>query len=214
MPPRARILAALPASDLPLYAEVRARLIEGMSALAWQPGEAIPSESELARAFGVAVGTVRKAVDTLVAERALIRRQGKGTFVATHDGRRLMFHFFHIVERGGARAYPQVRLLDFRRERADAASAAALAIAPAEKVIRIRNLLSLGGRPAIVDDITIPADADTDALLARALVRAIAYSKLGDAGFYQVAATNDPEVSAAVSAFADANKILRTAGAP
>jgi len=67
---------------------------------------------------------------------------------------------------------------------------------------------------ATSNDITIPADADTDALLARALVRAIAYSKLGDAGFYQVAATNDPEVSAAVSAFADANKILRTAGAP
>jgi GntR family transcriptional regulator len=158
MPPPARILAALPASDRPLYAEVRARLIEGMSAGAWQPGEAIPSEGELARAFGVAVGTVRKAVDTLVAERALIRRQGKGTFVATHDGRRLMFHFFHIVDREGGKAYPQVRLLDFRRERADAASAAALGIAPADKVIRIRNLLSLGGNPAIVDDITVPAE--------------------------------------------------------
>jgi GntR family transcriptional regulator len=158
MPPPARILAALPASDRPLYAEVRARLIEGMSALAWQPGEAIPSEAELARAFGVAVGTVRKAVDSLVAERALIRRQGKGTFVATHDGRRLMFHFFHIVERGGAKAYPVPHLLDFRRERADAASAAALGIAPADKVIRIRNVLSLGGRPAIVDDITLPAE--------------------------------------------------------
>jgi GntR family transcriptional regulator len=158
MPPPARILAALPASDRPLYAEVRARLIEGMSAGAWQPGEAIPSEGELARAFGVAVGTVRKAVDTLVAERALIRRQGKGTFVATHDGRRLMFHFFHIVDREGGKTYPQVRLLDFRRERADAASAAALGIAPADKVIRIRNLLSLGGNPAIVDDITVPAE--------------------------------------------------------
>jgi GntR family transcriptional regulator len=153
----ARLLAPLPASDRPLYEEVRARLIEGMSAGAWQPGEAIPSEGELARAFGVAVGTVRKAVDSLVAGQALVRRQGKGTFVATHDGRRLMFHFFHIVERDGAKAYPSVRLLDFRRERADALSAAALGIAPADKVIRIRNLLSLAGRPAIVDDITLPA---------------------------------------------------------
>ncbi len=155
--PAARLLSTLPASDRPLYEEVRARLIEGMSQGAWQPGEAIPSESELASAFGVAVGTVRKAVDTLVAEQVLVRRQGKGTFVTSHDGRRLMFHFFHIVERGGAKTYPEVRTLEFRRDRAEAESAAALAIAPADKVIRIRNLLCLDGRPAILDDITIPA---------------------------------------------------------
>jgi GntR family transcriptional regulator len=156
--PSRRLLGALAASDRPLYEEVRARLIEAMSEGFWQPGEAIPSEGELARRFGVAVGTVRKAVDTLVAEQVLVRRQGKGTFVTTHDGRRLMFHFFHIVERGGAKTYPQVSTLEFRRERADAESAAALAIAPADKVIRIRNLLSLAGHPAIVDDITIPAE--------------------------------------------------------
>jgi GntR family transcriptional regulator len=155
--PARRLLGALAAGDRPLYEEVRARLIEGMSAGAWRPGEAIPSEGDLARAFGVAVGTVRKAVDKLVAEQVLVRRQGKGTFVATHDGRRLMFHFFHIVERGGAKAYPEVRTLDFRRDRATGEEAVALAIAPADKVIRIRNLLSLGARPAILDDITIPA---------------------------------------------------------
>lgn len=154
--PARTFLAPLPATDRPLYEEVRARLIEGMSQGAWQPGGAIPSEGELARAFGVAVGTVRKAVDTLVAEQVLVRRQGKGTFVQAHDGRRLMFHFFHIVERGGGKAYPEVRTLQFARGRATEAEAAALAVAPADKVIRIRNLLSLGGRPAIVDDVAIP----------------------------------------------------------
>lgn len=155
--PARRLLGALPASDRPLYEEVRARLIEGVSQGAWQAGEALPSEGELARAFGVAVGTVRKAVDTLVAEQVLVRRQGKGTFVTSHDGRRLMFHFFHIVERGGGKGYPDVRLIDFRREHAGAQEAAALGIAPSEKLVRVRNLLSLGGRPAIVDDIAIPA---------------------------------------------------------
>jgi GntR family transcriptional regulator len=155
--PARRLLGALAASDRPLYEEVRGRLIEGISQGAWQPGEALPSEGELARAFGVAVGTLRKAVDTLVAEQVLVRRQGKGTFVTIHDGRRLMFHFFHIVERGGGKAYPEVRLIDFRRERAMPEEAAALGIAPSEKLIRVRNLLSLGGRPAILDDIAIPA---------------------------------------------------------
>src|SRR5665213_1339497 len=99
-------LRALPASDRPLYVEVRARLIEAISAGAWRPGEAIPSEAQLARGFGVAIGTIRKAVDSLVAEQALVRRQGKGTYVAAHDGRRLMFHFFHVVARDGSVAYP------------------------------------------------------------------------------------------------------------
>jgi GntR family transcriptional regulator len=157
VPPAPPRLRALPASDRPLYVEVRARLIEAISAGSWRAGEAIPSEAQLARGFGVAIGTIRKAVDTLVAEQALVRRQGKGTYVAAHDGRRLMFHFFHVVARDGSVAYPEVRTAEFRRDRANAATAAALAIAPLDKVIRIRNVLSLAGRPAIVDDITLPA---------------------------------------------------------
>jgi GntR family transcriptional regulator len=141
-----------------LYEQVRARLIEGISASEWRAGEAIPTEAELAKMFGVAIGTVRKAVDSLVAEQALVRRQGKGTFVTAHDGRRLMFHFFHIVPRDGAKSYPDVRTLSFRRDRADAIEAAALAIAPADKVIRIRNVLSVRGTPVIVDDITLQAE--------------------------------------------------------
>jgi GntR family transcriptional regulator len=141
-----------------LYEQVRAQLIEGISAGLWGAGEAIPTEAQLAGRFGVAIGTVRKAVDSLVAERALVRRQGKGTYVTAHDGSRLLFHFFHVVGRDGAKSYPEVRTVEFRRDRADAACAAALAIAPLEKVIRIRNVLSLDGVPVIVDDITLPAE--------------------------------------------------------
>ncbi|HTS85162.1 MAG TPA: GntR family transcriptional regulator [Usitatibacter sp.] len=141
-----------------LYQQVRARLIEGISAGEWRAGQAIPTEAGLARMFGVAIGTVRRAVDSLVAEQALVRRQGKGTYVTSHDGRRLMYHFFHIVPRDGPKSYPTVRLVSFRRDRADAFAADALAIAPSDKVIRIRNVLSLGGTPLIVDDITLPAE--------------------------------------------------------
>jgi GntR family transcriptional regulator len=157
MPAPAPRRGVLPVSGRPLYEEVRARLIESISAGRWRPGEAIPSETALAAAFGVAIGTIRKAVDSLVAEQALVRRQGKGTYVTAHDGRRLMFHFFHIVDRDGVKAYPQVRTVAFRRDRAGAAEARALAIAPDDKVVRIRNVLSLGGSPAIVDDITLAA---------------------------------------------------------
>ncbi len=151
-------LALLPPSDRPLYEQVRLRLIEGISAGEWRAGEAIPTESELAAGLGVAIGTVRKAVDSLVAGQALVRRQGKGTFVTAHDERRRVFHFFHIVGRDGAKEYPEVRTVSFRRSRADASESAALAIAPLDKVIRIRNVLSLAGRAVLVDDIALPAE--------------------------------------------------------
>jgi len=158
MPATSRRAAApaLPANR-PLYVEVRAHLTEGIAAGRWKANEAIPSESELAAHFGVAIGTIRKAVDSLVAQGALVRRQGKGTFVTAHDGRRLLFHFFHIVGADGAKVHPQVRTVSFERARADAQESSALAIARDERVIRIRNLLSLDGRPVIVDDITLPA---------------------------------------------------------
>jgi len=151
-------LERIPPGESPLYAQVRARLIEAIAAGEWQPGEAIPSEADLARAFGVAIGTIRKAVDALVAERALVRRQGRGTFVTAHEGSRLLFHFFHIVAGDGRKVVPQVATVGFERDRATREIAAALAIAPHDKVIRIRNVLSLEGRARIVDDITLPAE--------------------------------------------------------
>ena len=151
-------LERIPPGESPLYAQVRARLIEAIAAGEWRPGEAIPSEADLARAFGVAIGTIRKAVDALVAERALVRRQGRGTFVTAHEGSRLLFHFFHIVAGDGRKVVPQVSTVGFERDRATREIAAALAIAPHDKVVRIRNVLSLEGRARIVDDITLPAE--------------------------------------------------------
>ncbi|MBK8322492.1 MAG: GntR family transcriptional regulator [Betaproteobacteria bacterium] len=149
--------AALSPPGRPLYEEVRAHLTEGIAEGRWKAGDALPTESALAARFGVAIGTVRKAVDALVAQGALLRRQGKGTYVAAHDDRRLMFHFFHIVGAGGEKAQPEVRTVRFERGRADAAEAAALGLPRDERVIRIRNVLSLASRPVILDDIAIPA---------------------------------------------------------
>jgi GntR family transcriptional regulator len=155
MPPRPD--PSLAQGDLPLYEEVRLRLTESISAGRWGPGAALPAERQLAGAFGVAIGTIRKAVDSLVAERVLVRRQGKGTFVTEHDGSRLLFHFFHIVARDGHKTQPEVATLDFRRDRASAQEACALGVAPADKVIRIRNVLALDAAPVVLDDITLPA---------------------------------------------------------
>ncbi len=140
----------------PLYRDVKRALTQSIAAGEWAPGAALPSETRLAERFGVSIGTLRKAIDELVAERIVLRHQGRGTFVATHGASRLMFHFFHIVPRDGEKQYPRTRTLAFRRARADAGEAARLGIAAGDPVLRIRNLLSLAGHPVILDDLVLP----------------------------------------------------------
>ena len=140
----------------PLYKEVKTRLTRGLASGEWKPGEAIPSEARLSERFGVSIGTIRKAIDELVAERLLLRQQGRGTFVATHTEDRTLFYFFHIVGKDGSREVPAIELLSFRKAAANAAEAGRLAIAKGAAVLRIQNLLRLAGRPVIFDEITVP----------------------------------------------------------
>src|ERR687889_621769 len=69
----------------PLYQQIKGLILQSLQAGEWKPGESIPSEMDLAARFRVSQGTVRKAIDELAAENLVVRRQGKGTFVATHS---------------------------------------------------------------------------------------------------------------------------------
>jgi len=141
----------------PLYKDVKRQMMALLSGGEWKPGEKIPSERRLSERFGISIGTVRKAIDALVAENLLIRQQGRGTFVASHNRDRLLFYFFHVVAEEGPKEYPEVRLLQFSRGKADRSAAEKLGLAPGDPVYRIRNLLRLAGAPVIVDDIVLPA---------------------------------------------------------
>ena len=77
----------------PLYQQIKALITQSLQSGEWKPGELIPSEVELAMRFKVSQGTVRKAIDELSAENLVVRRQGKGTFVATHHEARAQFRF-------------------------------------------------------------------------------------------------------------------------
>lgn len=140
-----------------LYREVKRRLIADIESGAVPPGGALPNESELARRFGVSIGTLRRAVDELVADHILVRQQGRGTFVGRIDRDRFMFQFFKIAGRDGAREFPQVRLHAFSKSRATQEEARILGLHGASAVFRIDNVLSLKGRPAIHDHIVIAA---------------------------------------------------------
>jgi len=140
----------------PLYRQIKDLLLKGLDKGEWKPGELIPSEIELATRFQVSQGTVRKAVDELAAENLLVRRQGKGTFVATHHEPRAQFRFLRVVPDAGEPAPPLSRFLECRRVRAPADIARQLDLRTGDAVVYLRRLLSFGGDPIVLDEIWLP----------------------------------------------------------
>ncbi len=122
----------------------------------WRPGEAIPNEFELAARYKVSQGTVRKAIDELAAEKHLLRRQGKGTFVATHDEARAQFRFLRLKPDEGVQEYPAGRLLDCKRARASAEVARLLELRAGDGVVVIRRVLSFAEVPTVFEHIFLP----------------------------------------------------------
>jgi GntR family transcriptional regulator len=142
----------------PLYVQTKALLEHALEAGEWPPGTAIPAEVALAARFGVSQGTVRRAIGALAAENLLVRRQGKGTFVATHTEEPASnFRFLRIRRNDGRPEYPGSRLIDLRRGKAGAEVARALAIKQGEGIYILRRILDYASRPVVLDEITLPA---------------------------------------------------------
>ena len=142
----------------PLYLQIKALLEKSLEASEWGPGTAIPSEIDLAGRFGVSQGTVRKAIDALAADNLVVRRQGKGTFVATHtEERASSFRFLRIHRNDGHSEYPASRLLDLKRGKAGVETARLLEIKAGEPVLILRRVLEWSGEPVVLDEITLPA---------------------------------------------------------
>ena len=154
-------MAAVPEAPLfsPLYRQIADLITRSLQGGEWKPGEAIPSEVELAARYKVSQGTVRKAIDELAGSNLLIRRQGKGTFVATHAEEQTRFRFLRLMADGqrGEREPLSRRFLDCRRQRAPAEVARALGLAGGEATLRVRRLLYFRGQPTVLDDIWLPA---------------------------------------------------------
>lgn len=141
----------------PRYRLVKQQLTEALREGRWRHGQRIASEPVLAQRHGVSVGTIRKAVGELVAENILVREQGRGTFVRTHNRDYMLNVFFHIVGRDGSRELPAVTLLGMKRTRADRATAQVLKLKPRAPVIDIETLHLLDGKPVLLDRMRVSA---------------------------------------------------------
>ena len=146
----------------PLYQQIKSLLLKGLEKGDWRPGEMIPSEMELAQRFQVSQGTVRKAIDELSQENLLVRKQGKGTYVATHSEHGAQYRFLKLVANPEKPQYigPAKReILWCKLSSPSPSDAQALQLKPDSKVWHIRRILSFASLPTILEDLCLPGDA-------------------------------------------------------
>jgi GntR family transcriptional regulator len=151
--------AGLTPAFSPLYQQIKVLILKSLQSGEWKPGEPIPSEMELAARFRVSQGTVRKAIDELAAENLVIRRQGKGTFVATHAEHQVQYRFLRLMPDSGdlsSEGPAERQIIDCRRLRAPADIARPLALRTGEAVLQLRRVLAFQGTPTIVEDAWLP----------------------------------------------------------
>ena len=144
----------------PLYQQIKGLILQSLQSGEWKPGEAIPSEIDLAARYRVSQGTVRKAIDELSSDNLVVRRQGKGTFVATHAAQHVQFRFLKLVpDTGtpGSEGPAERAIIDCRRTRASADVARALGLRGGDAVLQARRVLSFAGTPTILEDLWLPA---------------------------------------------------------
>ena len=140
----------------PLYEQIKILLTQSLIAGEWRPGESIPSEIELAGRFRVSQGTVRKAIDELAADNILVRRQGKGTFVATHAEPQVRHRFLRVIADGGEREPVESRLIECKRGKAHVLIGKALGLKAGSATVCVKRLLIFSGQPIIFDEIVLP----------------------------------------------------------
>ena len=133
-----------------LAAAMRARIVAGE----WPPGSAIPAEQTLAAEHGVALGTMRRALDLLAEDGLLERVHGRGTFVRQGLSGAPMLRFFRFAADAGQP--PQSRILSRQALAAPAAVARALGCGSGEQALRLLRLRSVGGQPALHEEIWLP----------------------------------------------------------
>ena len=143
----------------PLYQQIKTLILRSLQAGEWKPGDAIPSELDLAARFRVSQGTVRKAIDELATDNLLVRRQGKGTFVATHAEAHIQYRFLRLLPDSGSldsQGPAERRIVECKRLRAPADVARQLGLRTGDPVLLVRRVLSFANSPAILEDVWLP----------------------------------------------------------
>lgn len=140
----------------PLYKQVYDALVLRLVEAYWKPSEPLPSEFALAEELGVSQGTVRKALNQMVAENLLTRRQGKGTYVSEHTQESSLFRFFRYREPGGGSAIPKTEVRSIRRRKINKFERQKFNLLVNDEVVEMIRLRSINGAAAIYEKVIQP----------------------------------------------------------
>jgi GntR family transcriptional regulator len=146
-------------SRKPLYLQVRDALAERIARSAWKPGSPVASEGDLAREFGVSSGTMRKALELMAAERLIVRRQGRGSFVANPTTKAAGLD--NLYGGDGEAIGGQAQVMEIIAGAATAAERARLQL-HASDIYRLRRVVARKQRTCMVEDAVVPADLFPD----------------------------------------------------
>ena len=134
------------------------RLISGQ----WRPGQLLPSEFAIAAELGVSQGTVRKALDDMTAQGLVIRKQGRGTFVAEAEDKSILFRFYRLTpnddqKSSASQTFPESRYLSKSQGEASEQEQAIFTIPSTDWVWRFERLRSDENGPILWEQLVLPA---------------------------------------------------------
>ena len=136
----------------PLYVQLMNEVEKSILSGAYQPGDKLMTEAEMAKTYGVSLITVRKAIGSLTEKGLVVRRQGKGTFVAKPKFSRNMKKlqsFSEMCEQMGVR--PGAKMLENRLVSADEKTAQRLGGDPGSSVVYISRLRCADREPVQIE---------------------------------------------------------------
>ena len=143
-------------AHLPLYRRLCITIAGRIADGHWRPGDMIPSETDLARIYDVAPGTVRKAIETLATDGLIERRHGRGTFVRRSNFDHYMTRFFLFRDASGSELDPESRILSREVVSGPAPVVSALGLPDGSDLIHLVRHRYWEDAPRLLEDIYLP----------------------------------------------------------
>jgi GntR family transcriptional regulator len=152
-------------SAIPLYEQVKRQVSEAILQGSWATGDVLPGEVALAKQYGVAVGTIRRALADLTLEGLVSRRQRTGTVVTGRMPQhtlRSFYQYFRLHRSDGALVQSEPEVLSLKRLRAHRSDTYGFDPPAGSELLQIHRLRNVDGRPIMHEIVTIPAERIPD----------------------------------------------------
>lgn len=150
-------MSILKQNGIPLYHQLKEIFTEKFANGEWKTGDILPNEMQLCQQYEVSRGPVRQALDQMVREGLLRRKQGKGTIVLPpkiESSLGAFFSFTTLIRQRGMQ--PSVRLLAFDTVPAQGSIAQSLNLSPGADCFKIRRLRLANEEPLILETVYLP----------------------------------------------------------